>query len=245
MAPVEVEGNLAMVASVAARSEALQWIYDLPPRSLFRGGDVPGDTQRRYEILSRLCAAPEPVLERIARGFYFKRGRPGGLGIEYTHRQCLEAVCAITEPGGGPAEATALNLLGWSLQQPARYIMSTCASEPPRTTPMRFVEWRCDAPKHRRDLTWAEVALIEGAQRWFTDDTAWDDALVSISDRSAFRRMPDGVGIHPDRLEEAARFERPTDLETHLRSAMGSRSSLPPLDVRLQEMVNACRSAGF
>lgn len=231
---------------MTARSEALQWIHDLPPRSLFRGEEVPGHVQRRYEMLSRLCAGSDPLLERVARGLYYKRDEPGGLGIEYTTREFLRALCMVAEPGGGLEGLSALNLLGWSLQQPARYLMSTTASAPPKTTPMTFVVWECGAPQHRRDLTWAEVTLIEGTRRWYTSDAVdWDDALVSIANRSCFRRLPDDPVIRVDFLEEATAMEQPCDFEVRLQEMMKGRSTDAPFDVRLREVVLACNAAGF
>jgi hypothetical protein len=231
---------------MTASSEALRWVRGLPPDSLFRNTDVPGPADRRNEILSRLCAGSPAELERVARGLYYKGWRPGVGTINSSMRHLLPALCQIAGPGGGLASWTALNQLGWTRQLPGRYYMSISAAAPPRTAPMSGVVWRCDNLAHRKDLTWGEVTLIEATKTCFaSDDTTWDEMLLSIADRSAFWRLPSGLRISPDRLAEAVRYEQPDEQDARLQEMMGPRGEFPPLEVRLAEMVNACRSAGF
>lgn len=96
-------------------------------------------------------------VRRIFNGFYWRGQDPrdGGLFADYGHM-----AIAYGGAGSGFAGASAVNRLGWSTQVPARARVAVVGRAPEaRHSAIRFVS-RSNA--HRRDLTWAEVTLLEG-----------------------------------------------------------------------------------
>ncbi len=229
---------------MAASSEARNWIYDREPGSIFWVTDVPGEPALRNQVCSRLTKGDEPYLERVSQGLYYKYEFAGDPGIR-TSRRVNEALCEIAGPGGGPHRSYAPYLLTWANQLPNGYYYSTQRSSLPVTPTISHVRWtHVDLP-HRRHLTPNEVALIEATRNWVrSDSTTWNAALESIYHQEAFFRIPKRYEIRSDEIAKAIPHERPIDLEARFDAAPYARTK-PPLDERLNDVLNTLRAAGL
>ena len=149
-------------------ARARDWVVALPHWSLFRLSDIPASRAVAAKTLSQL-ARSDPSIERVAKGFYLRgdpeRAKPGRPQI-YSRSK---AAIVYGGPGSGYATVTAVNMVGWSWQVSARAQICVVGRVPRALLPL--CEFHSRSNTARRDLTWAEVSLLEAAavlrpRRW-------------------------------------------------------------------------------
>ncbi len=234
---------------MTAIRETRQWVYELPPDTLFWSKDAPGEPALRNQVLYRLSKGYEPMLEHISRGLYWKRvvPKPSGIIESSPTKQWLRALCWAAGDGGGLAGWIALNKFGWTTQSPCIRQVATLKPKPPKISIMN-IEWEFSAAnRHRRGLTWGEVSLLEAVRWWEpNDDYPWEYVLWSVYSHEAWFRLPRTLTLRADAFEAAIPFEQPTAFEGRLESMGWPRDpDDPPFAVRLREMAGALRAAGF
>ncbi len=93
------------------------WTTDLPPRTVFKTADVPGPGGAVETALSRLAADPDGPIQRVRRGWYWRKPAPTRFGSGRPDPATV--AIAVAGPGSGLAGASAANSLGLSTQVPA------------------------------------------------------------------------------------------------------------------------------
>lgn len=201
-----------------SRSGAVrEWVLALPADTAFRLADMPvglrGDAPRVLYDMTREYLE----VRRIFNGFYWRGQDPrdGGLFTDYGH-----IAIAYGGPGSGFAGASAVNRLGWSTQVPARTRIAVVGRAPEaRHSSLGFVS-RANAL--RRELTWAEVTLLEAVRSveliepafidWEQDfdyrDLAWSHAIAAIVGGRSLDRLGRGAMLRPGAIRRAAACDR-------------------------------------
>ncbi len=222
-------------------TSARSWVQQLEADTLFRADDVPGKPEPRTELLHKLSRGSEPLLERVSSGIYWKRLRPNAYCTIGASTRCLsQALGWIAGPGGGLAGSTALRAFGWTTQIPAVYRITALRTEPVDSS-ITHLRWEYSSAKHRLNLTWEEVSLIEAVKQWLgSDDFSWEYILMCLSLDIRVGRMPTHMTLRPDAIEAVIDREEPRHLEQKLRS-LGP-ISLAPLDERLADVCAALRA---
>ena len=163
------------------------------------------------------------ALERICNGFYRRgplapdaplrerRGKTGHRGIAYAGA------------GSGYARISAVNQVGWTTQVPAHAIVGVVGRCPEAA--IRCVDFVSSSNVARRELTWAEVTLIEAvrhsdlaeapqdhqlsAVRPALDaaEAAWQAAMRTLANGQTLRRLGRGAVLRGPELSNAAMSE--------------------------------------
>ena len=185
------------------------WVMALPHWSLFRLSDIPAGRAVAAKTLSQL-ARSEPSIERVAKGFYL-RGDPETVVPGYPQLYCRAAAAMIYGgPGSGYATVTAVNMVGWSWQGSARVQICVVGRAPRAQLP--FCEFHARSNTARRDLTWAEVSLLE-ALRYFDRAAGypWRQAVETVSEGVTAIKLGAGSLIRADEVLRVGSAERGTD----------------------------------
>ncbi|MCY4174803.1 MAG: hypothetical protein OXD37_00510 [Acidimicrobiaceae bacterium] len=227
---------------MAAKSESRLWIDELPPRSLFEPGDVPGSKATVQSMLSRMASDPQASgVERVHHGLYFKR--EDFWWIDANENDVIRAAFRIAGPGAGMTNFTALNRLFWVWQVPNATYLITAADTLPSTPLLDGVRWELipDA-EHRMELSGAECSLLEAARWTVWVEREWDDLLKEIMTKPQcpFWRTLNSIGgdLRPDALREVAALEKPTHLEAKLLDSCGPSHGVP-LKSRIENVAAA------
>ena len=173
-------------------------VMALPHWSVFRLSDIPAGRAVAAKTLSQL-ARSEPSIERVAKGFYV-RGDPeraiAGYSQLYNKPQ---AAIVYGGPGSGYATVTAVNMVGWSWQASARVQICVVGRAPRAQLPL--CEFHSRSNTARRDLTWAEVSLLE-ALRYFDRAAGyrWRQAVQTVSEGVTAIKLGAGSLIRADEL---------------------------------------------
>ena len=201
-----------------SRSAAVRgWVLALPGDTAFRLEDMPvglrGDAPRVLYDMTREYVE----IRRVFNGFYWRGRNPreGGTFPDYGH-----IAIAYGGPGSGFAGASAVNRLGWSTQVPAKARVAIVGRAPEtRHSSIVFVS-RANAV--RRELTWAEVTLLEAVRSaelaepavtdWEEDfdyrHLAWSHAIDAVVDGRSLDRLGQGAILRPSAIRRAAAGER-------------------------------------
>ena len=162
-------------------------------------------------------------LERICNGFYRRgaltpdtpvrdrRAKTGHLGIAYAGA------------GSSYAHIAAVNEVGWTTQVPAKAVVAV-VGRPPEAH-IHCVDFVSSANTRRRDLTWAEVTLIEAVRHSILAETtpdyhlspqrpeiphaeaAWHAAMETMTNGGTLRRLGRGTVLRGRELAAAAANE--------------------------------------
>ena len=190
----------------SAAAAVRDWVTALPDWSIFGTGDVPGPRQVVAKTLSQM-AARDARLERVAHGVYIRVNNPWGKGILVYDRG--RAALAIAGPGSGYGALTAVNALGWNWQAPVRY--QICAVGRAPRTRIEGCEFLARANEARRELTWAEVTVLEALRFFRFAGWDWDTCVEIVADGSAAQRMGQGAVMRRDALREVGELEPRTN----------------------------------
>ena len=186
----------------SAAAAVHDWVTALPSWSVFKPGDVPGPRQVVAKTLSQM-AARDARLERVAQGVYLRPGGPSGQAdLNYNIGRVAMAVAGA---GSGYGELTAVNALGWNWQTPVRY--QVCAVGRAPRTRIAGCEFLARSNEARRDLTWAEVTVLEALLFFRFAGWDWDTCVEIVADGSAARRMGSGAVMRRDALREVGGLE--------------------------------------
>ena len=179
------------------------WVVGLPAWSIFRLGDVPGPRQIAAKTLSQM-ASRDPRVERVAKGVYIRVENRWGKGTLAYDR--AKVAMSLAGAGSGYGALSAVNALGWNWQTPVNYQICVVGRAP--RSQVRFCEFLSRSNEARRDLTWAEVTLLEAVR--FSAYAGWDwDACVEIvADGSAVSRLGADALIRRDALIGVGESER-------------------------------------
>ena len=185
------------------------WVVALPHWSLFRLSDIPASSAVAAKTLSQL-ARSDPSIERVAKGFYL-RGDPEKVVPGYPqlyHR--ATAAMIYGGPGSGYATVTAVNMVGWSWQGSARIQICVVGRAPRAQLP--FCEFHARSNTARRNLTWAEVSLLE-ALRCFDSAAGypWHEAVEFVCEGITNHKLGAGSLIRADELLRVGSAERGAD----------------------------------
>ena len=194
-----------------------EWVLALPVDTAFRLEYMPaglrGDAPRvLYDMIREYVE-----IRRVFNGFYWRGRNPreGGTFPDYGH-----IAIAYGGPGSGFAGASAVNRLGWSTQVPAKVRVAVVGRAPEaRHGSIVFVS-RANAA--RRELTWAEVTLLEAVRSaelaepafidWEEDfdygDLAWSHAVDAVAVGRSLNRLGSGAVLRPSVIRRAAAGER-------------------------------------
>ena len=178
-------------------------VVDLPEWSIFDLDDVPGPRQVAAKTLSQMAARDQRV-ERVAKGVYIRVENPWGKGALVYDR--AKVAMAWAGAGSGYGALTAVNALGWNWQTPVKYQICLVGRAP--RSKVQFCEFLSRANEARRDLTWAEVTVLEGVRFSSYAAWGWDDCIEVVADGTAVSRLGPGALIRRDSLVEVGRRER-------------------------------------
>ncbi len=181
----------------SAAAAVRDWVAALPDWSIFRTGDVPGPQQVVAKTLSQMVAR-DIRLERVAQGVYIKVNNPWRKGILVYDRG--RAAMAIAGPGSGYGGLTAVNKLGWNWQPTVR-LRICVVGRAPRTN-VRGCMFSSRANEARRELTWAEVTVLEALRYSAFAGWDWDECVNLITDGSAMRRLGPDAYVRGDALRD-------------------------------------------
>ena len=203
------------------------WVVALPHWSLFRLSDIPASRAVAAKTLSQL-ARSDPSIERVAKGFYV-RGDPeraiAGYSQLYNKPQ---AAIVYGGPGSGYATVTAVNMVGWSWQVSARAQICVVGRAPRAQLP--FCEFHSRSNTARRDLTWAEVSLLE-ALRCFDSAAGyrWRQAVQTVSEGVTAIKLGAGSLIRADELLRVGSAEHGAD--SRFRELLGELVDALPVSI--------------
>ena len=190
-------------------ARARDWVMALPHWSLFRLSDIPASRAVAAKTLSQL-ARSDPSIERVAKGFYLRgdpeRAKPGRPQL-YSRSK---AAIVYGGPGSGYATVTAVNMVGWSWQVSARAQVCVVGRAPRALLPL--CEFHSRSNTARRDLTWAEVSLLE-ALRYFDRAAGypWRQAVETVSEGVTAIKLGAGSLIRADEVLRVGSAERGAD----------------------------------
>ena len=182
------------------------WVEALPAYAFFRLRDIPGVTPSvAAKALSEMVAAREGV-ERVVQGCYVKTG-PDSYGImDYS-----PIAIRYASPGSGYGELTALSKLRWAWQSPVRTEIAVAGRAPRARFPYCVFQARSNLA--RRELTWAEVTVLEGLRAGRFDGFPWRHAVNFFLDGICVSALGPGAVLRRDALRDVGNQEtrqRPT-----------------------------------
>ena len=196
----------------SAAAAVRDWVAALPAWSIFKTADAAGPRQVVAKTLSQM-AARDPRLERIAQGIYVRIEGPWGkANLDYN---IARVAMAVAGPGSGYGALTAVNALGWNWQTTIRY--QICAVGRAPRAQIRLCEFLARANEARRELTWAEVTVLEALRFCAYAGWDWDTCVEIVAGGSAARRMGWGAVMRRDALREVGALEPRTNDRFHRR----------------------------
>ena len=183
-----------------------EWLDEQPGQSFFFTGEIPGWAPALRSTLARVAADPGHPVVRVARGLCCKRWHeswPAHYRLDFvdSHLGALRFASA----GAGPANWQALNLVGWTAQHRWRNDFG-CVARPPRS-PWRHTRFVQRSKERCRELSWAEVTLLEALRMFDHSDLDWDAALETVSCGEYLGRLRYDAEVDSERLRWAAHGE--------------------------------------
>ena len=187
----------------SAAAAVRDWVADVPAWSIFKLSDAPGPRDVVAKTLSQM-AARDPLVERVARGIYMRVDNPGRKGMLVYDRG--RAAMAVAGPGSGYGALTAVNKLGWNWHPTVR-LQICVVGRAPRSS-VRLCEFLARSNEARRELTWAEVTVLEAVR--FADYASWDweTCVAMVAEGAAATRLGAGAYIRGEALAAVGESER-------------------------------------
>lgn len=182
-----------------------KFLERLPVGSYVHVDQLPGTPNAAKSAASR--AATRGDLIALRRGLYYK-GKRTRYG---TARPPAEDVAleVLGRKGVGPTGVWAAHVLNLTTQLPA---VPELVTSGPIPTGMRGVRVHKRNNVARRDLNYAEIAILEVLRDWdFTTESTWDGVVAAVRERI------EGRQVRPNKLAAAARGERKPHVRARLR----------------------------
>ncbi len=180
-------------------ARARGWVTRLPPYTFFRLGDIPNVTPgAAAKALSEMVRAEEDV-ERVAQGCYI-RTAPDSYCIDYA-----PFAMQYAGPGSGYGSLSAMSKLRWAWQSPVKTQIAVVGRTPRAKFP--YCAFLARANPNRRELTWAEVTVLEGLRTGRFGDFPWEDAVDFFLSGTSLSSLGEGAVVRREALREAGSKE--------------------------------------
>ena len=220
-------GSCAVPVAYRRGSQAARvcaWVLARPEWSMFQLSDVPASAQVAAKTLSQM-ARRDPRVERITKGWYARVANPGATSQLIIRNLGGEAI-RFAGPGAGYGALTAVNRVGWNWQ-PTIKAQVCVVGRAPRAT-LEFCEFLSRANEARRELTWAEVTLLEALRYFRFAGYDWDECVECVAEGTTTNRLGAGALIRAAELRRVGELER--GMNDKFRSRLRSlTSALPPI----------------
>ena len=182
------------------------WIDQLPAQSFFFTDEIPGWSPSLRFTLARIATDPAHPLVRVSRGFFCKCWHQDSSPQDQARTVNVRlASLYLAGEGGGAASWNALNLVGWTAQHPRRKDVG-CVGRPPRS-PWEHTRFVQRNNERRRELSWAEVTLLEAVRMFESGDLDWDEAVEVITSGDYLGRLRYGAEVDTERFRWGAEGE--------------------------------------
>lgn len=172
--------NLGMpCTSTAAPSRSIRdEILSLPSGSFFWSKELPGNPATARVAVSALAADPGSGVCRVAHGLYWRDYPKGHRG--HGRKPWPDAIAlAYAGKGSGFAGRDALSTAGWSWHPPRHGLVAVVGRRLRPVHPsVRFVTRHNE---RRKDLTRAEVTILEALAEMRWADSEWDQCMTVTS----------------------------------------------------------------
>ena len=179
------------------------WVAAMPEWSIFKLGDVPGSRQIVAKTLSQM-ASRDPRVERVAKGIYIRVENPWGKGALAYNRAMV--AMSLAGPGSGYGTLSAVNALRWNWQAPVNYQICVVGRAP--RAQVQFCEFLSRSNEARRELTWAEVTVLEAVRCSTYTGWDWDTCVEMVADGTSVKCLGPGALIRRDAVIAAGQRER-------------------------------------
>ena len=199
------------------------WVLARPEWSMFQLSDVPASAQVAAKTLSQM-ARRDPRVQRITKGWYLRVGEPDP--AKPVMRDSGAEAIRFAGHGAGYGALTAVNRVGWNWQ-PTIKAQVCVVGRAPRAT-LEFCEFLSRANEARRELTWAEVTLLEALRYFRFAGYDWDECVECVAEGTTTNRLGAGALIRAAELRRVGELER--GMNDKFRSRLRSlTSALPPI----------------
>lgn len=187
-----------------------KFLERLPAGAYVHVDELPGSRNAARSAASR--AASRGELVALRRGLYYKGKRTRyGVATPPAEEVALEV---LGRKGVGPTGVSAARALDLTTQVPAVPELATWGPVP---TGLRGVRVHKRNNVSRRDLNYAEIAVLEVLRDWrFTSEASWDGLIAAVRERVSRRQ------VRPAKLVEAAKGERSPHVRALLRDLFAS-----------------------
>lgn len=200
-----------------------RYLESLPAGSYVHVRKLPGSPNAAKSAASR--AARKGDLVKLRRGLYYK-GKRTRYGVLTPPAEDI-ALEVLGRKGVGPSGVSAARALNLTTQVPAEPELVTSGPVPAAIPGVR-VHKRNNID--RRDLNYAEIAVLEVLRDWtFTTESTWDGIVAAVRDRI------DGSEVRPERLARVGRSEPRPAVREQLRdlfSELGFKALASAVTVR-------------
>ena len=207
-----------------SRSAAVRsWVLDLAPCTVFWIHEMPRALAPYASRVLHDMVREYTSIERICKGFYWRGATIAGVPFMDRLGKGGHTGIACAGAGSGYAHVSALNEIGWTTQRPNRAYISAVGRCPEAA--VSGVAFTSSANSRRRDLTWAEVTLIEAvrhsdhaepsADYQFSEtrptlgwrDAAWQEAMSALRSGWVVRCLGRGAVLRGPHVALAAETE--------------------------------------
>lgn len=193
----------ATATDLTPTEHARCWVLDQSAGTFFWLNDVPAPPQVASVMLSRLTRQGDPPpVQRLANGFYWRV--PDRDSPRMSRDPVLTAM-VYAGHGSGFADVSAVNVVGWSQQAPAREWIATLNRRRPIDRRIRYAH---RSNQRRERLSFAEVAVLEAVRCWAAAHVCWDEAVERVSDGTSLSRLGYTAVIRSDAIRWAGETEQ-------------------------------------
>ena len=179
------------------------WVAAMPAWSIFKLSDVPGPRQVVAKTLSQM-ASRDPRVERVAKGIYIRVENPFRKGALAYSRP--KAAMSVAGAGSGYGALSAVNALGWNWQTPINYHICVVGRAP--RAQVQFCKFLSRSNEARRELTWAEVTVLEAVRYSAYTGWDWDTCIEMVADGTSVTRLGPRALIRRDAVIAVGQRER-------------------------------------
>jgi len=194
-----------------------KFLARLPVGSYVHVDQLPGTSSAAKNAASR--AATRGDLVGLRRGLYYK-GKRTRYGVLTPPAEDV-ALEVLGRKGVGPTGVWAAHVLNLTTQLPA---VPELVTSGPIPTGVRGVLVHKRNNVARRDLNYAEIAVLEVLRDWnYTTEADWDGVVAAVRERVQGRQ------VRPDKLAAAAAGERKPHVRARLRDLLAALDRATPL----------------